>query len=254
MKAGKFILLLGVTLLVACVTTTTGDMSSGASSEEAARLNMDLGISYLRQGDYEEAVVKLEKSIQEEPKNEKAHRALRLAYEQVGDSKGAEKEYRTAVRQSPDDADALNQLASFLCLNGDKSEAQKLFDRALDIPLYQDRAMLYVNAGTCVKSSDLVQAENYLRNALGLQPDYPDALFQMGEVAYARENYLQARAFIERYVAVSSSTADSLWLAYRVEVALNDPVSAKTFADQLLKQFPVSVEAQMLIDEQRNAG
>jgi type IV pilus assembly protein PilF len=254
MIAGRIILLLGITLLVACVTTTTGNMSSGASSEEAARLNMDLGISYLRQGDYEEAVVKLKKSIQDEPNNATAHRALGLAYEELGDSKGAGKEYRTAVQQAPDDADALNQLASFLCINGDKSEAQKLFDRALDIPLYQDRAMLYVNAGTCVKSSDLVQAENYLRNALGLQPDYPDALFQMGEVAYARENYLQARAFIERYVAVSSSTSDSLWLAYRVEGALNDPVSAKTLADQLLKQFPVSVEARMLIDEQRNEG
>ena len=114
--------------------------------------------------------------------------------------------------------------------------------------------MLYVNAGTCVKDSDLALAENYLRNALALRPDYPAALFQLGEVAYARENYLQARAFLERYVAVSSSTADSLWLAYRIEVAMNDPVSAKTFADQLLNKFPASVEARMLLDEQRNAG
>ena len=254
MKAGRLILLLGVTLLVACVTTTTGDMRSGASSEEAARLNMDLGISYLRQGDYEDAVVKLKKSIQEEPNNATAHRALGLAYEELGDSKSAEKEYRIAVRQGPDDADALNQLASFLCMKGDKPEAQKLFDRALDIPLYQDRAMLYVNAGTCVKNSDLALAEAYLRNALSLRPDYPSALIQLGEVAYARQNYLQARAFLERYVVVSSTTANSLWLAYRVEVAMNDPVSAKTFADQLLNKFPASVEARMLLDEQRNAG
>jgi hypothetical protein len=31
-------------------------------------------------------------------------------------------------------------------------------------------------------------------------------------------------------------------------------VSAKTFADQLLNKFPASVEARMLLDEQRNAG
>jgi len=254
MKAGRLILLLGVTLLVACVTTTTSSIGASASTEEAARLNMDLGISYLRRGDYEQAIFKLKKSIQGEPNNATAHRVLGLAYEELGDSKGAEKEYRIAVRQGPDDADALNQLASFLCMKGDKYEAQKLFDRALNIPLYQDRAMLYVNAGTCVKNSDLARAENYLRNALALQPDYSTALFQLGEVAYARENYLQARALLERYVAVSSSTADSLWLAYRVEVAMNDPVSAKTFANQLLKKFPASVEARMLLDEQRNAG
>ena len=114
--------------------------------------------------------------------------------------------------------------------------------------------MLYVNAGTCIKGSDPVLAEAYLRNAISLQPDYPDALIQLAEVAYLRENYLQARAFIERYVAVSSYTADSLWLAYSVEVAMNDPVVAKNFADQLLKKFPTSVEARMLVDEQRNAG
>ncbi len=254
MKAGRLILLLGVTLLVSCVTTTTSSIGSSASSEEAARLNMDLGISYLRRGDYDEAIFKLKKSIQDEPNNPTAHRALGLAYEELGDSQGAEKEYRIAVRQGPDDADALNQLASFLCMRGDKSEAQKLFDRAVNIPLYKDRAMLYVNAGTCIKNYDLAQAENYLRNALALRPDYPVALFQLGEVAYASENYLQARAFLERYVAVSSSTADSLWLAYRVEVAMNDPVSAKTFADQLLKKFPASVQTRMLLDEQRNAG
>ena len=171
------------------------DIASNASSEEAARLNMDLGISYLRQGDYEEAIVKLKKSIQDEPNNATAHRVLGLAYEELGDSKGAEKEYRIAVRQGPDDADALNQLASFLCMKGDKSEAQKLFDRALDIPLYQDKAMLYVNAGTCVKNSDLARAENYLRNALALQPDYSAALFQLGEVAYARKTIYRPAHF-----------------------------------------------------------
>ena len=111
-----------------------------------------------------------------------------------------------------------------------------------------------MNAGTCVKNSDLALAAASLRTALSLRPDYPSALIQMGEVAYARQNYLPARAFLERYVVVSSTTANSLWLAYRVEVAMNDPVSAKTFADQLLNKFPASVEARMLLDEQRNAG
>jgi type IV pilus assembly protein PilF len=254
MKAGKLFLLLGISLLVACVTTTTGDMSAGASKEEAARLNMDLGISYLRKGDYEQAIIKLNKSLEEEPNNSTAHRALGMAYEELDDAKGAEKEYRTAVSQSPDDADALNQLASFLCLKGDRAEAMKLFDRALKIPLYPDKAMIYVNAGTCAANSDPAMAENYLRKALDVQPDYPDALIEMGEVAYQRGNYLQARAFVARYIAESASTADSLLLAYRIEVALNDPVSARNYSDQLLRKFPESVAARLLLEEQRNAG
>ena len=111
-----------------------------------------------------------------------------------------------------------------------------------------------MNAGTCAKDSDLVLAENYLRKALAVQPDYPAALLQMSEVAYSREFYLQARAFLERYVSVASDTPDSLWLAYRVEVAMSDPVSARTYAKRLLRKFPESIEARLLIEEQKNAG
>jgi hypothetical protein len=37
-------------------------------------------------------------------------------------------------------------------------------------------------------------------------------------------------------------------------VALRDSNSARDFAEQLLREFPESVEARMLLDERRNAG
>ena len=238
-----------------CVTTTSGDVAPPASKEEAARLNTDLGISYLRQGDMEQAMIKLEKAIQENPDSSVAHRALGHVYENLGDASGAEKEYRIAVRQAPDDADAVNDLAVFLCRHDDPAEGLKWFGKAFTIPLYQSRHMLYTNAGTCAKDVNLVQAENYLRQAVALKPDYSEALYQLGDVAYLQENYLQARAFIERYTVVARvSTPDALWLGYRVELAMNNPARAETFAEQLLKQYPASVEARMLLEERRNAG
>lgn len=249
--------LMSVTLalmLSACITTTTGDMGATASKSEAARLNMDLGIGYLRQGEYESARVKLEKSIQEEPNNATAHRALGLTYERLGAIDKAETEYRTAVKQAPQDADALNQLAVFLCMNGDEAEAMTLFDRAINVPLYQDRYLFYTNAGTCAKATDLALAENYLRRALALKDDFPDALFQMADVAYQRENYLQARAFVERYEAVSQDSPAVLWLGYRIELGMANKAGAKVFADRLLRNFPESVETRMLLEERRNAS
>jgi len=255
MKLCRLIILLLPMMVVGCVTTNTGDMPPTASKQEAAELNMDLGISYLRQGDFEEAMVKLEKSIAEEPKNPTAHRALAHVFEILGDDVGAEKEYRIAVRQAGDDADALNDLAVFLCRHGDEREAMPLFDRAAEVPLYQSKHMIYTNAGTCAKEFNLLEAEDYLRQALMLKPSYSEALYQMGDVAYLQENYLQARAFIDRYVAIStSSTPDALWLGYRVETALSNPKAAATYADQLLNKFPGSVEARMLVEERRNAG
>lgn len=247
--------LIAVAILAAgCVTTTTGDVIKPGSTEEAARLNMDLGISYLRQGDYEQAMTKLEKSLEENPDNATAHRALGLVYERLGDNSRAEKEYRTAVRQDPNDADALNQLAVFVCLQGDESEAMDLFNRALNIPLYQSRYMIYANAGKCAKDTDLVLAEDYLRRALALRKDFPEALFQLADVAMLRGNYLQARAFVDRYQSLGPAAPDVLWLGYQVEIALDDPIAARSFATQLLKEFPESVEARLLLEERRNAG
>jgi len=245
----------GMVVLTGCVTETTGSMPPPASKEEAARLNMELGISYLRQGDLDQALIKLQRSIEENPDNPTAHRALGHVYEALGDSKGAEKEYRTAVKQSDDDADALNDLAVFLCRHDDQAEALEILGEAVTIPLYQKRFMLYANAGTCAKDVNLVEAENYLRRSLALKPDYPEALYQMADVAYLMENYLQARAFLERYQqAAPEVSPDALWLAYRVEAAMSNDDRAATYADELLSEYPESVEARMLLEEQRNAG
>jgi type IV pilus assembly protein PilF len=179
---------------------------------------------------------------------------LGLVYEQLGDLEGAEIEFRTAVKQAPEDPDALNQLGSYLCLHGDTSEALKYFDRGILVPRNQDRYLIFTNAGTCAKDVDLALAEDYLRRGLAENSRFSDALFQMGEVAYRRKNYLQARAFIERRMAASKAAPDALWLGYKNEVALNDTAAADRFAGQLLGEFPTSVEARMLLDSRRNGG
>jgi type IV pilus assembly protein PilF len=247
----------GVIILYAtlsgCITTTSGNMGTPPDKEEAARLNMDLGIGYLNQGEYEQAETKLLKSIAEEPNNPGAHRALGYAYEMQSDSKSAEKEYSIAIKQGPDDPDALNQYATFKCTQGDVKEALKYYDRAIEIPRNSNLYVLYTNAGTCAKASDLSLAENYLRKSLSLNNSFPDTLYQMADVTYQRDKFLQSRAFVERRLAVAPATSGLLWLAYRVELALNDMQAADRFARRLMYDFPESLEAGFIVDSQRDA-
>jgi type IV pilus assembly protein PilF len=247
----RLVVVLCSLLLFGCVTTQIGDLSD---KEEAARLNLELGLGYLRQSNYNEARIKLERSISEQSDNPTAHRALGLVYERLDDIKGAEKEYRIAVSQAPEDADALDQLAAFLCGQGEQKEALKLFDKAVTIPLYQDRHRILTNAGTCAKQTDLPRAQAYFRQALALRPNYPEALLQLGEISFMEQNYIQARAFVSRYMAASPPNALVLWLGYRTETALRDFDAANSFADQLLKGFPDSSEATLLQEQRRNAG
>ncbi len=255
MIARMFLLAVTVWLLTACVTSSSGSPTPERDDAEAARVNLDLGISYLRQGNFEQAMVKLERSIETEPDNPTAHRLLGLVYERLGDLKGAEEQYYMAVRQGPNDPDALSWLAIFLCTQGKKqSEALDYFDRALQIPLYPQRYLLFSNAGTCAKSVDLALAENYLRRSLELNKEYPEVLFQLADVSFMRENFLQSRAFVERFFAAADVNPRSLWLGYRVENALGDVATANGYADQLLRNFPESVETRLLLEQRRNAG
>jgi type IV pilus assembly protein PilF len=115
-----------------------------------------------------------------------------------------------------------------------------------------NKAMLYTNAGLCAKRFDLPRAEGYLRGALAADPNYRDALLQLADVTYSRGNYLQARAFLERYTASSRISSDALWLGYRIEKALGEGPAANRYADRLKKEFPTSVETGELLESERN--
>ncbi len=240
--------------LTGCVTTTTGSQPVPGVPKEAAEYNMQLGIGYLRQNKPQLARTKLETAIKLDPDLATAHAALGVVFERLEDPAGAERHYRRAVDLAPQSPDNLNALAVFTCQRKrEPREALQLFDRALAIPLSvsaANRAMLNTNAGTCAKTIDLLLAERYLRTALVENPDYSDALLQLAEVTLEGGTALQARAFIERYLASAPPSPAGLWLAERIERALNDPLAAGKYAEALRKQFPGSGEARQLAELQ----
>ena len=242
-------------LIGACVTSgPTGNLSP-PDAEEAARLNLDLGVSYFQQGKFEAALEKLDKSIEADPSNAAAYRVKALVYMRLGDSARAETSYRLAVRHGGDDQSALNDLAVYLCREEDGyEEALRLFDRSIEVPAYQYRHEVLTNAGKCAKQYDLVKAEEYLRRAVSISPQYPDALYHMADVAYQSEQYLPARAFIERCLTVTETEPVLLYLAWQIESALGDQVAAQTYRSRLLADFPDSSQAQQLMELQSDRG
>jgi type IV pilus assembly protein PilF len=248
------ILIAVVACLPACV--TTGDEGlSPLDQAEVARLNRDLGISYMQQGKLEESLYKLNKSLAAAPENSATLRVAAYVYERLGDLPRAEDHYRRAARFGDDDQGAQNALAVFLCRYTDnKRESIQYFDRALEIPDYQFRYEIFTNAGTCARDFDAELAEKYLQQGLALNPSFPTALYHMADISYLSENYLQARAFLERCAEVADSGPALLWLGVRIESALGDQVAADKLGVQLLNDFPESSQARELMDMQRDAG
>jgi type IV pilus assembly protein PilF len=114
--------------------------------------------------------------------------------------------------------------------------------------------MMYTNAGVCAKRVDLERAEEYLRSALAADPGFNEALLQLADVAFTRGNYLQSRAFVERYLGAAPASPGALWLGYRVEEALGERQAAHDYGQRLQREFPASGETRLLLEKQRDAG
>jgi type IV pilus assembly protein PilF len=237
--------LLGLAL-AACTTTEVQPVGSAkADLKEAARLNTDMGIEYLRKGQFDLALEKLEKAIQQDDDLGAAHSAIALLYQRKGEPKLAGKHYREALDLNADDAITLNNYGAFLCGQGEIEDAEEVFVRAAKNRDNRSPADAWANAGTCIRNEPKARdrAEGYLREALRLNPKHGTALAQLAQFSYDKKDYLRARAFLQRYESSSRPSAQTLWIGAQTERALGDNNAARSYERRLRGEFPDSPEA-----------
>ncbi|MCW8927164.1 MAG: type IV pilus biogenesis/stability protein PilW [Xanthomonadales bacterium] len=230
-------------LLNACVSAQTGPDERG-ESRKSAEFNTSLGLEYMNRGQFEVALGKLKKALSADPDYAPAQTVTAILYERIGEDALAGKHYQKAYEADPDDGDVNNNYGTYLCKTGNKAKAIGHFMKALDDPFYSTPAVALTNAGSCaLGEGELAEADGYLRRALKIQADFPDALINMADLNFEKQSYLTARAFIQRYEAVANHTPSSLMLAFRVEAALGDEQSAVEYRRTLEARFPDSEEA-----------
>lgn len=236
-------------LLGACVSSTTGSITEPVRNDkEASELNYQLGARYYQQGSYELARDRLMNAVEIDPKMAVAYTTLALTYEALENPRLARESYEKAARAAPRDFSVQNTYAVFLCRQKDYDQAQKFFDKAATHPENDDAEMTLTNAGVCMgEKPDIVAAEKYLRRALDHKRDYPEALLQLCLLKYRNEDYLTARAFLQRYMAANISTAGILYLASRIEDMLGNDKGRVEFEDRLIREFPASAEARKVL-------
>jgi type IV pilus assembly protein PilF len=239
--------------LSACA--NSGSMNQRASANEAAVANMNLGAGYLRQGNTELAIERLRRALAQDPRLVDAHSTIAVAYDQIGKVEDAETHYRRAAQLDPDNGGAANAYAVFLCRQNRYTEAEPFFRRAADNATYTTPEVALTNAGVCARDSGQLDAaaENF-RLALVRNPTYPDALLNMMDLSYQSGNYLQARAFVQRYIQARPATAAVLWTCFNVERELKDDAAAERCATQLRNGFQGSPELAQLEEQQRRDG
>lgn len=239
-------------LVAGCATpqparNSSGDGMNRVSPVRAAEVNTRLGIGYLERDQVQLAIEKLETALENDPSHTPAYLTLGMIYEQLGDPQKAGEYYRQAARLAPEDGATQNAYAVHLCRRGRFEEAERHFRAAMEDPFYSTPEVAYGNAGACARrANDPEQAEAFLREALEIDADYSDALFQLAELHLQRGEPFRARAFLQRLESVNEPDAAMLILGYRIEQGLDNPGQAEQYAARLERQFPESSQAREL--------
>jgi type IV pilus assembly protein PilF len=237
------ILMLGL-IVSGCVSTTSGTPAPEADEGDAAELNYQLGARYYQNQNYELARDRLKLAVELDPKMAKAYSTLGMTYEALGNLRLATDSYERAVKAAPRDFDVQNAYAVFLCRQRDYDGAKKHFAKAAAHPENDNAERTLTNAGLCMaQKPDVVEAERFFREALERRSTYGEALLQLCLLKYQQQDYMSARAFLQRFMSANKMSAGVLYLAAEIEGKLGNDKGRTEFVNQLLRDFPDSPEA-----------
>jgi type IV pilus assembly protein PilF len=218
-----------------------------ASPAVAAATNVQLAIEYLKLGKLANSRDIIERALKQDPGSADVQMTAGLVYERVNDMAKAERAYSIGYRLGKADPNIQNTYAGFLCRTGKAVAGEKLFAEIARNPLYQTPEVALLNAGVCVRGTgDVVDAERYLNRALAIRPNLPEAMLQLGNIAFDRDDPAQAREIVRHYLAVNPPSPEILWLGFRAERKLGDATTAAGYARRVQTEFPDSEQAQMM--------
>ena len=237
-------------MLAACVTHTM-DGGKPLKDEDpqvaAAKYNVQLGTAYLQQGNYALARDKLERALKQNSKDPDVHTSLGLLYDRTGDTKGADKHFREALRLAPDKPDISNNYAIYLCKNGRTDEGVERFTAVANNKYYRTPEVALTNAGVCLRSAKrLEEAEKKFAGAIKARPNYTEATVQLASLHLERNEIPQARKVVDTYLNAFKAQPDVLLSAVTVARAAKDRMSEEKYSRALRLEFPDSAQARAL--------
>lgn len=228
--------------------TETGMITGEVSDpRNRAKLRTELAALYYERGNMAVALEELRQAVAADPNYALTYSMFGLVYMDLRENQLAQTNFERALRLSPNDSDINHNYGSFLCQTGREAESIKYFLQAVRNSLYPTPWRSWATAGICAMRKDnLKDAEEFLQRALRLDSDYPPALLAVAQLRYRSGNLEDARKFVSRYNRVVDPTAESLWLALRIERKLGERVVEQSYGTQLRRRFANSREYQML--------
>lgn len=242
-------------VLAGCVTTTTNS-STGvevrevkpsnepADLERRARLRLELAGLYLGRGQHDTALEEAQRALSFKPDLPEAYNLRGLAFSAKGDVPQAEAAFQRALQLAPRDGNTQHNYGWFLCQQQRWADADQQFAAALAQPQYREVVRTLLAQGVCqARAGRWAEAERTLSRSYELDPGNPVTAYNLSDVLLRRGELERARFYVARINAQPElSSAQSLWLAARIERRLGNLQGVQEFGRKLQERFPESAE------------
>ncbi|MBC7413417.1 MAG: type IV pilus biogenesis/stability protein PilW [Herminiimonas sp.] len=217
--------------------------SDQTDNQKRAQIRLQLAIGYFEQRQMNVALDEIKQALATDPNFADAYSVRALIYMDMGETRLADDNFQTAMRLAPNNPDLSNNYGWYLCQNGREAESIAYFQAALKSRSYQSPVKALNNAGVCsLKLKDMAAAERYLTDAFQLEPGNNATNQNLAKIYYGKGDFVRARFYIGRATKNEAVSADTLWLAIRVEHKLADRAAETSLATQLRRRHPNSAE------------
>ena len=234
-------------VLFALAACTTERVMDPENTERASDLNAQLGLGYLKQGDFERAEKKLTKSLKFNPDNPDALHFTAEMYRRLGEYDKAENYYEKALDIAPKDTTIQNNYGVFLCDRGEYDKAIAHFESIIQDPFYREKAAAYENIGQCqIRQGKLQQAELAFNQALRLNPKMANSILNLAQLRYDSGRKGEAYEYFTRYLQLAQHTPESLWLGILLETDRGAKNTVSSYKVLLKGKYPDSKQAKLL--------
>ncbi len=233
-------------LLAGCASEQTLPEQPRVDQNEVLQKQLELGVGYLRNGEYQRAKEKLTRALEIDPKSATAHTTFGLVFQLEGEPELAEQYFKTAIRLDSQLTQARNNYGAFLFAEKRYHEAVEQLSAASENRFYPNRAVVFENLGVAYRRiGDMEGADYAFGRAVQLNPDQARALLELAEIRFDQQNYVQSRDFYRRHTLVARQSPRSLWLCIRVARIFRDEDEEASCELVLKNIYPASEEYRM---------
>jgi type IV pilus assembly protein PilF len=229
--------------LAGCVTESTGGKTLPAPDAERVSAQLDLARAYLERRDWTRAKAPLGRALDIDSNSVEANVLSAVLFTEENEPELAEKHYRKALSVAPDNAQALNNYASFLYAQARYEDALIPLKTLVSNTRYRARPQAFESLGLAqLQAGDRTSTESALRRALQLNPRLPRSNLELAEIEFAGGDIAAAQTYFVFFTRLSRPNPRNLCLGIKLAKAQNNSDQEAYLSFALKNLFPDAVE------------